>query len=292
MKHTIPRTIGSSGVKLLDRVVEADADWSEAHLPLQSSHQPVIQTPGPLRTHHGGDGTKHTAVLQRLGRTHFHRSSGLSLDLYKTKWAWKDFTDTGKSPVTWCPCRSNPESVRVLRFKHQLQDQLAWLVHGGKMEDRNREGGRGEQGNNIRTCRSISRFKSFWYENCPSCLEESLTKNKLNISIWKAILLTCTGEHTRFSKTYLEPDFSRIQWEGEEISDAGGSSSTDKLDCSGRGNINRLKTNHCCMKCCRKVSIETDVLSNDVKTREMNSSVIWRKHEHNINTTFKQLHNT
>lgn len=57
-------TVSASGVELLHGVVKADTDRSEAHLSLQACHQSIVQTPGPLCAHHGGDGAKHTPILQ------------------------------------------------------------------------------------------------------------------------------------------------------------------------------------------------------------------------------------
>ena len=57
------RTVSASCVKLLHGVVKADSDRGEAHLPLESCHQAVVKTPGPLCAHHGNDGAKHSSVL-------------------------------------------------------------------------------------------------------------------------------------------------------------------------------------------------------------------------------------
>lgn len=54
-------------VELLHGVIEADTDGGEAHLPLEPCHQPAVEAPGPLRTHHGGDGTKHAPIPHSLG---------------------------------------------------------------------------------------------------------------------------------------------------------------------------------------------------------------------------------
>lgn len=71
-------TLSAPGVELLHGVVEADAYRGEAHLPLESRHQSVVQTPGPLCAHHGGDGAHHSSILQCTLTCHL---LGLSLDL-------------------------------------------------------------------------------------------------------------------------------------------------------------------------------------------------------------------
>ena len=73
-----PPTFRTLCVKLLHGVVEADADRGEAHLSLEAGHQPVVQTPGALRAHHGGDGAEDAPVLYRHNPLHCPR---LSLDL-------------------------------------------------------------------------------------------------------------------------------------------------------------------------------------------------------------------
>lgn len=55
-------TFCASSVELLHGVIESNSDRGEAHLPLKSSHQSVVQTPGTLCAYHGGDGAKHAAV--------------------------------------------------------------------------------------------------------------------------------------------------------------------------------------------------------------------------------------
>lgn len=57
-------TLSAPGVELLHRVVQTDSDGGKAHLPLESRHQSVVKTPGALCAHHGGDGTKHSSILQ------------------------------------------------------------------------------------------------------------------------------------------------------------------------------------------------------------------------------------
>lgn len=56
-------TLRTLGVELLDRVVEADADRSKAHLALQASDQPIVEATGALGAHHGQDGAQHATVL-------------------------------------------------------------------------------------------------------------------------------------------------------------------------------------------------------------------------------------
>lgn len=58
------RTLCSSCVELLHRVVKADSDGGEAHLPLESCHQSIVEAPGPLSAHHGRDGAKYSTILQ------------------------------------------------------------------------------------------------------------------------------------------------------------------------------------------------------------------------------------
>lgn len=55
-------TVFASAVEVLDAVVEANPDGGEAHLSLQSSHQPVVQRLGPLGSDHGADGPEHSSV--------------------------------------------------------------------------------------------------------------------------------------------------------------------------------------------------------------------------------------
>lgn len=71
-------TLSAPGVELLHGVVQADPDRGEAHLPLESRHQSVVKTPGPLGAHHGGDGTHHSSILHCALAFH---PLGLSLDL-------------------------------------------------------------------------------------------------------------------------------------------------------------------------------------------------------------------
>lgn len=73
-----PLTFFSTGVEILDVVVEADSDGGEAHLSLQPRHQPVVQRPGPLCSDHGADGPEHAFVADAS-----HRDF-LSLNL----WPW------------------------------------------------------------------------------------------------------------------------------------------------------------------------------------------------------------
>lgn len=72
-------TVFAAGVEVPDGVVEADSDRGEAHLPLQTCHQPVVQRPGPLCPDHGADGAKHASVADA-----FHRRL-LSLNLQGRK---------------------------------------------------------------------------------------------------------------------------------------------------------------------------------------------------------------
>lgn len=59
-------TVCSPCVEISDIVVEADSDGGEAHLPLQTSYQPVVQRLGPLRSDHGADCAKHPSVTDPL----------------------------------------------------------------------------------------------------------------------------------------------------------------------------------------------------------------------------------
>lgn len=92
------RTVCSPGVELLHGVIEADTDGGEAHLPLEPCHQPAVEAPGPLRTHHGGDGTKHAPIPHCRAMTSC-RTFPLSLDLCGTKGAWRLNTDTGEGAL-------------------------------------------------------------------------------------------------------------------------------------------------------------------------------------------------
>lgn len=71
-------TVSAPGVELLHGVVQADAYGGKAHLPLESRHQAVVKTPGPLGAHHGGDGAHHSSILECAFTFHL---LGLSLDL-------------------------------------------------------------------------------------------------------------------------------------------------------------------------------------------------------------------
>lgn len=71
-------TLCASSVELLHGVVEANPDRGEAHLPLESGHQPIVKTPGSLCAHHSRDGAEHSPVLHCTGSCNF---LGLALDL-------------------------------------------------------------------------------------------------------------------------------------------------------------------------------------------------------------------
>lgn len=75
---TLRLTLSAPGVELLHGVVQADAYGGEAHLPLESRHQAIVKTPGPLGANHCGDSAHHSSILQRTFPFHFLR---LSLDL-------------------------------------------------------------------------------------------------------------------------------------------------------------------------------------------------------------------
>lgn len=61
--NIVAHTFWPPCVDLLHGVIQADADWSEAHLSLQPCHQATVQTPRALGLHHGEDGAKHTSVF-------------------------------------------------------------------------------------------------------------------------------------------------------------------------------------------------------------------------------------
>lgn len=71
-------TVSAPGVELLHGVIQADAHGGEAHLPLESRHQAIVKTPGPLSAYHGGDGAHHSSILHCSLSFHL---LGLSLDL-------------------------------------------------------------------------------------------------------------------------------------------------------------------------------------------------------------------
>ena len=68
MTGLLPLTVLSACVEIFDIVVEADSDRGEAHLPLQTGHQPVVQRPGALGSDHGGDGAEHPSVPDAFHR--------------------------------------------------------------------------------------------------------------------------------------------------------------------------------------------------------------------------------
>lgn len=78
MCTTLRLTLSAPGVELLHGVVQADTYRGEAHLPLESRHQAIVKTPGPLGAHHCGDSAHHSSILQCTLSFHF---LGLSLDL-------------------------------------------------------------------------------------------------------------------------------------------------------------------------------------------------------------------
>lgn len=59
-------TVFATSVEIFDIVVETDSDGGEAHLSLQTGHQPVVQGLRPLCSDHGADGPKHTSVTDAL----------------------------------------------------------------------------------------------------------------------------------------------------------------------------------------------------------------------------------
>lgn len=72
------RTFRASGVELLHRVVQADADRGEAHLPVQPGHQAAVEAAGALGLHHGEDGAEHASVSHLLA---VERGFGFALNL-------------------------------------------------------------------------------------------------------------------------------------------------------------------------------------------------------------------
>lgn len=72
-------TLCASSVELLHGVVKTYPDRGEAHLPLESCHQSIVKTPGPLCAHHGGDGAEHPSILHIDATFAFLRLS-LNLD--------------------------------------------------------------------------------------------------------------------------------------------------------------------------------------------------------------------
>lgn len=72
------RTFRASGVELLHRVVQADADRGKAHLPVQPGHQAAVEAAGALGLHHGEDGAEHASVSHRLA---VERGFGFALNL-------------------------------------------------------------------------------------------------------------------------------------------------------------------------------------------------------------------
>ena len=77
--NTMKLTFCASSIELLHGVVKTYPDWGEAHLPLESCHQSIVKTPGPLCAHHGGDGAKHSPILHVDATFTFLRLS-LNLD--------------------------------------------------------------------------------------------------------------------------------------------------------------------------------------------------------------------
>ena len=93
-------------VDALDRVVQADADAGEAHLPLQSGHQSVVQTPN------NDNNNSHRRQRQKRRRT--HPTSGLCLcDYYD--WPSNEHNGgLGFFVPRQRPMRSNTSTGRVV----------------------------------------------------------------------------------------------------------------------------------------------------------------------------------
>lgn len=72
-------TLRARRVELLHRVIQADSNRGETHLPLESCHQATVETPGALCAYNGGDGAEHPSI------PHWglfpRRHSGFTLDL-------------------------------------------------------------------------------------------------------------------------------------------------------------------------------------------------------------------
>lgn len=76
--HIWTPTVWPACVELLHGVIQADADWGEAHLSVQPRHQPAVKTPGTLGLHHGEDGPENASVFYPLG---FQWGFGFTLNL-------------------------------------------------------------------------------------------------------------------------------------------------------------------------------------------------------------------
>ena len=57
------KQLRAPGVELFARDLEAYEDRGEAHLPLQTGNQSVVEAAGTVRVHQCHDGTRHTTVL-------------------------------------------------------------------------------------------------------------------------------------------------------------------------------------------------------------------------------------
>lgn len=110
-----PLTVFATSVEIFHIVVEADSDGGEAHLSLQTCHQPVVQRLGPLRSDHGADRPKHASVTDA-----FH-SLLLSLNLgsqFVLK-ANNHFYTTKCGKPFWlnCAALSNRSDLWVMKWK-------------------------------------------------------------------------------------------------------------------------------------------------------------------------------